>query len=75
MRGRGTPLPYTNLWYNRLGMHGLHFGRTFCNSLAVLALTILREGDWSEGLERVSDWFGRFAGCLKSRKGVKRRRR
>ena len=31
--------------YNRRGRNGLHFGRTFCNFLLLLALTISREPD------------------------------
>ena len=36
-------------------MNGLPFGRTFCNSLTRLALTILREDDNEESLKMVRE--------------------
>ncbi len=36
---------------------GLHFGRTFCNCLARLALTILREEIGAWGYEMVREGF------------------
>jgi hypothetical protein len=41
----------------QIGANGLHFGRTFCNSFAVLALTKLREEAGIEGQWRVRKWF------------------
>ncbi len=37
--------------------NGLLFGRTFCNCLERLALTILREQERHEGWGRVIKWF------------------
>jgi hypothetical protein len=47
------------LWYiaySMLEANGLPFGRTFGNSLAGLALTVLREENSYRGWEMVGDW-------------------